>query len=166
MRRNALFGHQWVRLDQVRLPLPAATTSSSRHFLRLAAGRPAARLEQPLAAELRAHACGHYAAEAGCELLINHATWLHRNDFRDQFVHTGLSIINEPMAYIDWAATVAALDTGRLPCSDGESRLLRIDASLASGAPVNLADAVTGLDHANIDLVVGAVLHAAGQRPA
>jgi hypothetical protein len=168
MRRSALFGHQWVRLDQAPLPLPAATTAGSRHFLRLAAGHPAPRRRQPpLAAELRAHANGLYPAEAGCELLINHATWLHRADFRDQFIHIGLSITDNttPMAHIDWAAAVAALDTGHLLCSGGEGRILRLAASLAGGVPVNLGDAV-GLDHANIDLVVQAVLHAAGRRPA
>ncbi len=168
MRRSALFGHHWVRLDQAPLPLPAATTAASRHFLPLAAGHPAPQLEPPLAAELRAHASGLYTAEAGCELLINHATWLHRADFRDQFVHTGPSITDNttPMAHIDWAGALAALDTSRMPCSGGEGRVLRLAASLAHGAPVNLADALTGLDHTNIYLFIQAVLHAAGQRPA
>jgi hypothetical protein len=167
MRRSALFGHQWVRLDQAPLPLPTATTAASRHFLQLAAGHPGPRLKQPpLAAELRAYANGLYTAEAGCELLINHATWLHRAEFRDQFVHTGPSITDNttPMAHIDWSGAVAALDTGPLPCSGGESRILRIAASLADGIPVKLGDALTGLDHANLNLVVQAVRHAAGRR--
>jgi hypothetical protein len=176
-RRNAMFGHQWMRLDQTPLPLPAATTASSRHFLHIAAGHPAPvgflsdaqHQEQPaLAAELRACANGIYIAEAGCELLINHATWLQRPDFRDQFVHTGLSVTDAttPMAHIDWTGAVAALDTGRLPCSGGEGHILRLAASLADEVPVNLGKAVTGLDHTNIDLVVQALLHAAGRRPA
>lgn len=169
MRRNALFGHQWMRLDQTPLPLPAATTASSRHFLHITAGRSVPWRGQPsLAAELRACANGIHTAEAGCELLINHATWLHRPDFRDQFVHTGLSVTDAttPMAHIDRAGAIAALDTGRLPCSGGEGHILRLTASLADGIPVNLGDAVTGLDHTNIDLVVQALLHAAGRRPA
>jgi hypothetical protein len=93
---------------------------------------------------------------------------LYRTDFRVQFVHTGLSITDgtTPTAHIDWAAAVAALDTGHLLCSGGEGRVLRLAASLTHGIPVNLNDAVTGLDHTNIDLVVQAVLHAAGRRPA
>jgi hypothetical protein len=47
-----------------------------------------------------------------------------------------------------------------------KARVLRLAASLAHGAPINLGDAVTGLDHTNTGLVVQAVLHAAGQRPA
>ncbi|MDT5025457.1 MAG: hypothetical protein QOE61_1883 [Micromonosporaceae bacterium] len=171
MRRNALFGHQWIRLDQTPLPIPAATSAASRYLLQLAANQPTPTphsRQPPLAADLRAHAHGLHATEAGCELLINHATWLHRNDFRDQFVHTGLSITDAttPMAYIDWAAAIDALDTGRLPCSGGEGRVLRLAASLAQGMPVNLSDAVTGLDHSNIDLVVQAIHHAAGRRRA
>lgn len=171
MRRNALFGHQWIRLDQIPLPIPDATTAASQYLLQLAAGHPTPTphtRKPPLTAELRAHANGLHAAEAGCELLINHATWLHRTDFRDKFVHTGLNIADgtTPMAHIDWAAAIDALDTGHLPCSSGEARILRLAASLAHDVPVNLGDAVTGLDHTNIDLVVQAVLHAAGRRPA
>jgi hypothetical protein len=169
MRRNALFGHQWIRLDQTPLPIPDATTAASQYLLQLAAGHPTPHSRQPpLAAELRARARGLHAAEAGSDLLINHATWLHRSDFRDQFVHTGLSITDgtTPMARIDWAAAVTALDTGHLPCSGGEGRVLRLAASLAQGIPVNLSDAVTGLDHTNIDLIVQAIHHAAGRRRA
>jgi hypothetical protein len=171
MRRNALFGHQWIRLDQTPLPIPDATTAASQYLLQLAAGHPTPTphsRQPPLTAELRAHAYGLHATEAGCDLLINHAIWLNRSDFRDEFVHTGLSITDAttPMAHIDWAAAIAALDTGHLPCSGGEGRVLRLAASLTHGIPVNLNDAVTGLDHTNIDLVVQAIHQAAGRRPA
>jgi hypothetical protein len=147
--------------------LAAATTAASRHLLRLAAGHRTAPLGQPpLAAELRAHAGGLYTAEASCELLINHATWLHRADFRDQFVHTHPTHDTTTMAHIDWSGAVAALDAGRLPCSGGEARVLRLAASLAHGTPVDLAEALTGLDQANINLFIQAVLHTAGQRQA
>jgi hypothetical protein len=43
--------------------------------------------------------------------------------------------------------------------------ILRIAASLAAGHPVNLRDAIPGLDQRNVGLVVTAVRHAAGQRP-
>jgi len=68
------------------------------------------------------------------------------------------------MADIDWPAAITALDTGDLPCSGGEQRMLRLAASLASGIPVDLRDALTGLDDRNINLVITAVLHASGKR--
>ncbi len=43
--------------------------------------------------------------------------------------------------------------------------MLRLAASLADGAPVNLREALTGIDNHNLTLVITAVLHAAGQRP-
>jgi hypothetical protein len=120
-----------------------------------------------LHAALRACAGGLYPAEAGVELLISHASWLHRSDFRDRFVHLGTSITDglTTMANIDWPAAITALDAGELPCSGGERRLLRLAASLADGIPVDLRDTLTGLDTRNIALTVTAVLHASGQRP-
>ncbi|MGH3283204.1 MAG: hypothetical protein ACRDPD_00705, partial [Streptosporangiaceae bacterium] len=72
--------------------------------------------DPPLAAALRACAAGFYPAEAAAELLIAHASWLRRDDFRDGYVDTGTSITDETtaMAAIDWPAAVAALDTGGL----------------------------------------------------
>ena len=68
------------------------------------------------------------------------------------------------MAAVDWEAAVAALDAGRLPCSGGEGRILRLAASIAGGVPVDLGEAVTGLDENNAVLAAAAVLHAAGLR--
>ncbi len=65
-----------------------------------------------------------------------------------------------PMAWIDWDAVITALDSGRLPASGGEKRIVRIAASLAAGHPVMPSP---GLDHGNTSLVIKAVLHAAGQ---
>jgi hypothetical protein len=70
------------------------------------------------------------------------------------------------MAWVDWSSAVAGLEEGRLPCSSGEGQVLRIAASLADGVPVELGQAVSGLDDANIVLVARAVLHAAGHRGA
>lgn len=69
------------------------------------------------------------------------------------------------IAAIDWPGAVAALHGTGLPCSGGEQQILRITASLAEGVPVDLRDALTGLDEANLDLVATAVLHAGGRRP-
>lgn len=119
-----------------------------------------------LAAALRACASGLHAAEAACELIINHATWLHRRDFRDDFLQTGVSITDAstPMADIDWTGAITALDAGNLPCSGGEARMLRIAASLAAGIPVNMRDALVGLDTANSQIVLEAIAHTTGHR--
>jgi hypothetical protein len=113
---------------------------------------------------LRAHARGLYPAEGAAEILINHAVWLHRTDFTTQFVRTN-HVNGIDLATIDWQAAIATLDAGRLPCSGGESRILRVAASLAEGIPVDLRDMVTGIDSRNIDIVLTALLHASGRRP-
>ena len=42
--------------------------------------------------------------------------------------------------------------------------MLRLAASLGDGTPVNLRDALTGIDYHGIQLVIQAVPHAAGHR--
>jgi hypothetical protein len=42
--------------------------------------------------------------------------------------------------------------------------VLRLAASLAGGIPVDLRDALTGMDTANVDRAVRAMLHASGRR--
>jgi hypothetical protein len=119
-----------------------------------------------LPAALRACASGFYPAEASTELLISHGSFLHRSDFTGRFIDTGTSITDgvTTMANIDWPAAITALDTGNLPCSGGEQRMLRLAASLADGIPIDLRDALTGIDDHNINLVITAVLHASGKR--
>ena len=72
-----------------------------------------------LTAALRAHARGLHTREAAIELLIGHASWLCRTDFVDPFVHTATGLIDgTPMASIDWAAAITALNdthTCRVP---------------------------------------------------
>ncbi|MGH3408870.1 MAG: hypothetical protein ACRDRJ_41205, partial [Streptosporangiaceae bacterium] len=118
--------------------------------------------ERPLAARLRARARGIYPDEAGVELLIGHAVFLDREDFAGRFVTTPGG---DGLAVIDWRAAITALDDS-LPCSGSENRMLRLAASLAAGTPVNLRDALTGLDNRNSQLVIRAVLHASGHRAA
>lgn len=118
-----------------------------------------------LPAALRAHARGLYCLEAAVELLISNTCWLRRGDFLHHFVHTASGLIDgTPMATIDWPDAIAALDRGQLPCSGGEGRMLRLAASLAQGVPVDLADALTGLDSHNAELIAHAVNHATGHR--
>jgi hypothetical protein len=121
----------------------------------------------PLHAALRACARGLYPAEAGVELLINHATWLRRDDFRNRFIHHNTSITDSrtKLAQIDWPAAITALDHGHLPTSSTEQQILRLAASIADGLPVDLRDTLTSLDHHNINLVITAILHTSGQPP-
>jgi hypothetical protein len=86
---------------------------------------------------LRAAAEGLFTLEAATGLIIAHGTWLGRDDFAS-FIHHGTGT-----AAIDWEAAIGALDIGELPSSAGEKRMLRLAASLADQAPVNLGDAIT-----------------------
>ena len=123
------------------------------------------RILTELSAALRAHADGLHASEAAAELLIAHASWLRRDDFLSQFMHTGTGLTSGvPMAAIDWPQAITALDAGHLPSSGGENRMLRIIASLADGIPVSLRDTLAGLDTANVSRVAAAVRHAGGQK--
>ncbi|MFN2504456.1 MAG: hypothetical protein ABR540_09545, partial [Acidimicrobiales bacterium] len=70
-----------------------------------------------------------------------------------------------PMAVVDWAAAVTALDEGRLPCSSSEEQVLHLAASLVGGPAVDLGNALCGLDRANLTLVAEAVLRAGGHGP-
>jgi hypothetical protein len=116
-------------------------------------------------AALRAGADGICAFEASVELIIAHACWLDRDDFAD-FIATVTSVTDSAteIALINWPAAITALDAGELPCSSGERKLLQLAASLACHIPVSLGAAVTGLDDRNIQLLVGAILHASGRR--
>jgi hypothetical protein len=120
-----------------------------------------------LTAALRACAAGLYPLEAGTALLIANGTFLRRDDFTSRFIQHGTSISDGTtlMAAIDWDAAITALHVGELPCSGGERRVLELSASLAGGIPVDLREAVTGLDDGNIARLVTAVLHASGKRP-
>lgn len=159
--QSALIGHWWAdpwELPDLPEPLYSAASASA------ATHTPARRAEHdpPLAKALRTHARGLCAAQAGTELLIDHATWLHRSDFADRFVHLDITITgNAATATIDWPAAITALDTGELPCSSSEERMLRLAASLIQGIPVDLRDALTSLDSRNLNLVSQAVLHTA-----
>lgn len=117
-----------------------------------------------LSAALRATAAGIHPDEAGTGLIISHGAFLQRSDFT-RHVETAACISDgTPMAWIDWDAVIAALDSGHLPSSGGEQRIVRVAASLAAGHPVSLRDAIPGLDQRSLHLVATAIRHAAGQR--
>jgi hypothetical protein len=123
--------------------------------------------ELPLHAALRAYAHGVHPDEASIELLIGHDTFLRRPDFTDRFIEPGSYTTTDGTApaTINWTAAVTALDTGELPCSSGQQRILRLAASLGDGLPVSLRDTLPGIDAHGTNLIIAAVLHAAGQRP-
>ena len=119
-----------------------------------------------LTGALRACAAGLYPLEAGVALLAANGAFLRRGDFTSRFIETGTSITDgtTPMAAIDWDAGITALNSGGLPCSGGERRILLLSASLAGGTPVSLRDTVTGLDDRNTALLITAIRHTAGER--
>jgi hypothetical protein len=122
-----------------------------------------------LAAALRAHAVGLLCAEAAVELLIGHGVWLHRTRFVERFVRVQAdpAVVGQTaLAWVDWHAAADAVQTGGLPCSPSEGRILLIAASIAKGVPLDLGAAVTGLDSVDSVLVACAVLAAGGHHEA
>ena len=120
-----------------------------------------------LTAALHAYAVGLYPLEAGVALLAANGAFLRRGDFTSRFIETGTSITDgtTPMAAIDWDAAITALNSGGLPCSGGERRILQLSASLANGTPVSLRDTLTGLDDHNTARLLTAIQRAVGKRP-
>jgi hypothetical protein len=149
--RHAGTGHHWSEDPDCPPSHPAGIPGP---VITPAAGEP------PLAAQLRAWARGIYPDEAGVELLISHASFLHRADFTSRFISTPGD--GAGLAALDWPAAIAALDDS-LPCSGGENRMLRLAASLAGGIPVSLRDTLTGIDDHGIALVIQAILRASGR---
>jgi hypothetical protein len=112
---------------------------------------------------LRNHADGSHCLEAAAELFIVQV-WLHRPDFTRRFLTIGRALTDaRPMANIDWPAAITALNAGELPCSGGERRMLRLTASLADGVPVDLREALTGIDNVNLGHLITAIRRACGQ---
>lgn len=150
--------YRWAAIDD----LPKSLDADLLCFIHLApAEAHSPDQPRPLPAALRAHAAGLHGPEAAIELLIGHGAWLCHPDFVDNYIATGPGLTNPaPMAWVTWPAAITALDAATLPCSSSEAQMLRVAASLAVGLPLDLGDAVTGLDTANLDLVVQAILHA------
>lgn len=103
-----------------------------------------------VAAQLRSWARGMYTTEAGVELLIRSgrvyagAPWLHAEDTR-------VSVD------VDELLVSAGVLSG------GERRLVEIAASLLSkDHPVDLGNAIAGIDRHGVELVLAALAHANG----
>ncbi len=117
-----------------------------------------------LAEHLICHAQGITAASAAVELLCAHRAWLDKPAFAGRCVITGTHASGEPYAYIDWSDAVIALNAGHIHGSGSESNILRIAASLGDPCiSIQLACALTNLDHANIGLVAAAIFRANGR---
>lgn len=109
---------------------------------------------RPVEADLTAWARGHYPTEAATHLLI-HA-------FGGRFIRPGWPWIAHTTTgrrYID-ATRLGDEDIGML--SGGEQRVLAITRSLLGQAPVDLSDALPGLDPPTSRLAIDALTHATG----
>jgi len=162
--RHARISHCWA--DPADLPEQASQDLARlADIAMLAAAAPSSSSPGPcqVTAALRAWSKGIYCDQAATELLISHRTWLHRNDFTTQFILTQAETSGNITAAVSWEEAVTALQAGKLPCSDSEASILRLAASLAGTSPVTLRDIITGLDQANIQLVLNAIRHAGGR---
>ena len=157
--RRAWTAHCWA--DPASLP-----EQTSQDLSRLADLAVAATAGPPgpwqLVTALRAWSKGIYCQEAAAELIISNRAWLCRDDFTRQFIHTQAGPGDHITAAIDWDQAVTALQAGDLPCSSSEAAILHLAASLATEAAVSLRHAITGLDRANLHLLISAVRHAGG----
>jgi hypothetical protein len=129
-------------------------------------GKEPSMISTTLPGALRASARGLYACEAAVGLLADHQYWLTRPDFTGEFIGTFDGFTDgTPMAAVCWPEAVAALDRGQLSGSSSENKILRLAASLAEGIPVDLQNAITGLDDTNLQHLITAIRHAAGRPP-
>jgi hypothetical protein len=112
---------------------------------------------------LAAAAEGAPAETAAVGLLAGCDAWLTRPDFLAWFVRVHLSpCTGRRLGIIRWQAAIRALRGGQLPCGSGEAAILQIAASLAADVPVELGQAITGLDRVNLAALAHAVLTAGG----
>ena len=118
---------------------------------------------EDLSTALRVHAKGVLCAEAAVKLMVEHRSWLVRADFVRRFVDVFDGIDGLAMAFVLWADAVEALGGGELACSSSEEQILRIAASTSESIPVDMGDAMCGLDATNAARVARVLLHAAGR---
>lgn len=103
-------------------------------------------------AGLRHWAKGNYALEAGVELLIR--------PFHGRFAGAWQPWVEPGDGDGVWWIDPEKFDIGAL--SGGERRLLSVAESLLGGQPVDLAEALPGMDRECVELVLAAVSHASG----
>ncbi len=162
--RTTWIAHCWA--GSADLPEQASQELARLADLAMREAEPSAALpgRWQLTAALRAGSKGMYCDQAAAELLIRHGSWLRRDDFTARFVLTGSSQAGGTTAAIDWEEAITALHAGDLPCSSSEASILGLAASLATSTPVVLRHSITGLDQANLCLVITAIRDAGGHR--
>lgn len=162
--RTTWIAHCWA--DSADLPEQASQELARLADLATREAEPSAALpgRWQLTAALRAGSKGMYCDQAATELLIRHGSWLRRDDFTARFVLTGSSQAGGMTAAIDWEEAITALHAGDLPCSSSQASILGLAASLATSTPVVLRHSITGLDQANLCLVITAIRDAGGHR--
>lgn len=104
---------------------------------------------------LRYWAKGLYPLEAGVELLIHAFDGRFANPWQP-WVQQG----DDPGWW--WIDVDQMTEDNYGALSGGETRLLRIAASLLGGPPVDLSRNLAGLDREHLQLVLAAVAHASG----
>ncbi len=104
---------------------------------------------------LRCWAKGLYPLEAGVELLIRSCGGRFANPGQP-WVQQG----DRPGRW--WIDAEQMTDDNYGVLSGGETRLLRIAASLLEGPPVDLSRNLAGLDREHLQLVLAAIAHAGG----
>jgi ABC-type branched-subunit amino acid transport system ATPase component len=118
-------------------------------------------MDHELIAALRNHSCGICALEAATEILISQPSRL----YSDVVIRYPSNNTEQPaFAEPDWVAISTGIDTGALTCSNGERHMLQIAAAIATGIPIDLREALTGLDDNNIRVIITAIQHATGRR--
>ncbi len=163
--RHAQIAHCWA--DPASLPEQisqdlARLADLATQAAAAAAGPPPGQWQ--ITAALRTWSKGMYCNTAATELLIRHGFWLRRDDFTAQFILTHTGPAGDITAAISWEEAIAALQAGNLPCSSSEAAILHLAASLATASPVILRHAITGLDRANLYLVINAIRNASGRK--
>lgn len=106
-------------------------------------------------AGLRAWAKGVYPLEAGVELLIRTSGGRFAGSAQP-WIEAG----DDPGGW--WVDAEQLNDVNFVALSGGETRMLRIAASLLNGEPVNLYQQLPGLDRDSAELVLAAIAHAGG----
>lgn len=162
--QQAQIAHCWAEPAS----LPSQASPDLARLADLAVASPAGAAAGPpgpwqLTTALRATSQGIYCDQAATELIIAHGAWLRRTDFTGQFIRAQSGPPGRTTAVIDWDEAITALHAGKLPCAASEAVILLLAASLATASLVNLRDAVTGLDQANLHLITGAIRHAGGR---
>ena len=118
---------------------------------------------EALTAGLRAWARGTYSIEAMVEVLARGVGgfWLTRSDFLDACIEIVDDHPEGPWAWLDTEQARAFLDSNPI-ASGGERRMLEIALSVGGHHRVDLSQALGGLSHVNIAVVLEAVAHLGG----